>query len=74
MCEKVWMPVDGEYFCDKACVVTYNKSKVQEHERWLETLDEEEDRAQVAPPAVIEVRRRAGGPVRRGVKSADVWW
>ena len=55
MCEKVWMPVKGKYFCDKACVVAYNKRKVEEHERLLETLDEEEDRAKVAPPAVLEV-------------------
>jgi len=55
MCEKVWMPVKGKYFCDKACVVAYNKRKVEEHERLLETLEEEEDRAKVAPPAVLEV-------------------
>ena len=55
MCEKVWMPVKGKYFCDKACVVAYNKRKVEEHERLLETLEEEVDRAKVAPPAVLEV-------------------
>ena len=47
--------VKGKYFCDKACVVAYNKRKVEEHERLLETLEEEEDRAKVAPPAVLEV-------------------
>jgi len=55
MCEKVWMPVEDKYFCDKACVVAYNNRKVEEHERLLETLEEEEDRAKVAPPAVLEV-------------------
>ena len=39
----------------EACVVAYNKRKVEEHERLLETLEEEEDRAKVAPPAVLEV-------------------
>ena len=33
------MPVEGKYFCDKACVLAYNKRKVEEHERLLETLE-----------------------------------
>ena len=32
-----------------------SKRKVEEHERLLGTLEEEEDRAKVAPPAVLEV-------------------
>ena len=37
--------------------------KVEEHERLLETLEGEEDRAKVAPAAVLEVRKRADKPI-----------
>ena len=34
------MPLEGKYLCGNACVVAYNRKKVEEYEEWLEMLPE----------------------------------
>ena len=55
LCEKVWMPLEGKYFCGNACVVAYNRKKVEEYEEWLEMLPEKGE-AEGTAPATIKVR------------------
>lgn len=62
VCEKVWMPREGMYFCDKGCLVAYNKKKLEEYESWKAMLPQESE-AEGTAAEVIEVRSRPGAPI-----------
>ena len=49
------MPLEGKYFCGNACVVAYNRKKVEEYEEWLEMLPEKSE-AEGTAPATIKLR------------------
>ena len=67
LCEKVWMPLEGKYFCGNACVVAYNRKKVEEYEEWLEMLPEKGEARRARPlqrsrsGQEVSVARGSGG-------------
>ena len=62
MCDSVWTPDEGRYFCGKECVVAHNQKKVEEFDAWADTVSLDE-LIGMGPDDLLPVRKRPDAPI-----------
>ena len=72
VCEDVWMPEEGRYFCGAACVRAYNENQTREYEAWKESDEYDAEADDGSLPKLIEVRRRPDDQVYAGLPGMTV--